>query len=222
MVIFLHNISAQQRKAYIVKAGETPGEALPAEALYVFPVFIEGIVYLRDGSFSRQKFNYNILQSEMQFISTNGDTLAIADPPMIKNIIIDTVVYYYDKSYLQVISQIDSFKLAIKQRLIQLPYRTRAGYDAPSGVSSITTYGSITARGSVARLQARKDVLFEKEIVYYVSDQFSHFIRADKKAFLNMFGNKKNLIQKYMNENNINYFSKEDLQKLLTFCVYKD
>jgi len=37
-----------------------------------------------------------------------------------------------------------------------------------------------------------------------------------------MFGNKKNLIQKYMNENNINYFSKEDLQKLLTFCVYKD
>jgi len=178
MVIFLHNISAQQRKAYIVKAGETPGEALPAEALYVFPVFKEGIVYLRDGSFSRQKFNYNILQSEMQFISTNGDTLAIADPPMIKNIIIDTVVYYYDKSYLQVISQIDSFKLAIKQTLTQLPYRTRAGYDAPSGVSSITTYGSITARGSVARLQARKDVLFEKEIVYYVSRSIQSFYQG--------------------------------------------
>jgi hypothetical protein len=212
-------LSAQDTKRYIVRAGEIPSKVLPAEAVYVLPVFTQGTVYMRDGSRSRQKFNYNIVLDEMQFIGTAGDTLTIAEPAMIKNLVIDSLLFYYEKNYLQVTSQVDSFKIAIKQILVQTPYRTRGGYDAPSATSSITTYSSILSRGSRGLLAVKKDVQFEKERIYFVSDKFDVFYKADKKSFLTIFGTKNDAILIYMKEHEINYHNEADLQKLLAFCV---
>jgi hypothetical protein len=218
-VLFLNNVSAQQRKIYVVKAGEIPSEVLPVEAMYEFPQFKQGTVYMRDGSASTTKLNYNILLNEMQFITNKGDTLAIAYPETIKNLTIDTSYYLYDKTYIHVIVQIDSFRLGKKQLYLQSPYRTRSGYDAPTGAGSITTYSSLSSGFTNAKLQVKKDVQFEKEVLHVISDKFNHFFKADKKSFLNIFSKKRNEIENYMNENKINYLRQDDLEKLLMFCV---
>lgn len=211
-------VFSQEKKSYVVRAGEIPAEVLPAEALYIFPVFKTGIVQMRDGTTSTQKLNYNIILNEMQFIGPKGDTLTIAYPATIKNILIDTSLFLYDKDYLQVINQVNSFKIALKQILIQTPYRTRGGYDAASGASSITTFSTISSHGAIANLLVKKDVSLQKESSYFVSDEFNHFFKADKKAFLNIFKNKKSIIEKFLNENSINYSKQPDLEKLLKFC----
>jgi hypothetical protein len=218
-VLIIHNISAQPNKVYIVKAGEIPDAVIPTEAKYVFPLFKQGTVYLRDGTFSNQKLNYNVMLNEMQFIGTNGDTLSIAEPVLIKNIIIDTTVYQYDKTYLQVLLEIDSYKLASKEIMIQSPYRTRGGYNVPTATSAITTFGNIASARGNARLQINKDVQFEKETSFFISNKFNRFYKADKKAFLNIFDDRKSNLQKYLIDNNIDYQKKEDLVKLLRFCV---
>jgi hypothetical protein len=220
-IVILFNVTAiaQQKNTYIVKVGETPGEVLPSDAIYAFPVFKDGVVYMRDGSSSRHKLNYYVIMNEMHFIANNGDTLAISDPDLIKSIIIDTITYYYDKTFLQVLFQVDSFKLAVKQVLLQSSYRLRGGYDVPTAISSITTYGSLNKGGSMRQLQVKKDVQFTKEVSYFVSDKFNHFFRAGRRAFLELFPNNRALIQNYIKDNNINFFKESDLKKLLQFCV---
>ncbi|MDQ6813503.1 MAG: hypothetical protein M3040_07205 [Bacteroidota bacterium] len=211
--------SAQQPRIYIVKAGEVPSEVLPVEAMFQYPQFKQGIVYLRDGSASTAKLNYNIMLNEMQFITNRGDTLAIAYPETIKNITIDSTLYYYDKTYIQIIAQVDSFKLGMKQLYVQSPYRTRGGYDAPTAAGAITTYSSISSSSVNARLQIKKDVQFEKEVSYLVSNQFNRFFKADKKSFLNIFPKRKAEIENYMSQYKIEYSKEPDLEKLLKFCV---
>jgi hypothetical protein len=215
----LDSISGQQTKSYIVKAGERISEAIPADGMYAFPAFKAATVFMRDGSISAARLNYNIFLNEMQFIGNKGDTMAIAYPETIKYISIDTTLYFYDKTYLQVVLQIDSFKLAIKQSFSQAPYRTRGGYDVPTAVSAITTYSSINTSNGSGNLQAKKDVIFERTVSYFISDKFNHFFKADKKSFLNIFSNNKSLIQDYMNRNKTDFFNKNALEKLLKFCV---
>lgn len=220
-LLFINHLTAQQRKTYVVKAGEIPLEVLPNEAMYSLPAFTNGTVFLRDGTTSRQKFNYNIPLDEMHFIGANNDTLAIAEPEMIKYVLVDTFVYYYDKSYLRVIAQMDSFKIAIKQVLVQSPYQTRGGYDAASSVSAISTYGSVYYNGQIARLQIKKDVELEKKSVYFISDRFNHFLKADKKAFFKIFSTKKDLIDKYLTETRVDFNNEENLKKLWIYCTVK-
>lgn len=218
-MLFINTISAQPKKIYIVRVGEIPSEVLPFEAMYAYPQFKQGTVYLRDGSVSTAKLNYNIILNEMQFIGNNGDTLAIAYPETVKNVTVDSGLFFYDKTYLEVIAQIDSFKLAKKQLYVQSPYRTRGGYDAPTAASSITTYSSISSSFINAKLQVKKDVQFEKETLYLVSDKFNHFLKADKKSFLNIFSKKRTAIENYINENKIDFLKESAVEKLMQFCV---
>lgn len=212
-------LSAQPSVKYFVKAGETPAEVLPNEALYVLPVFETGTVFLRDGSFSNLLLNYNFVLDEMQFIGLKSDTLAIATPNLIRKVVIDSLTFYYDKGYLQETFKKDSFNLAIKQMLIQLPDKTHGGYDVSSASSSITTYGTIITNSAMNKLQVKKDVYFEKKYEYFLGDQYHHFVKADKKGFLAIFSLKKESLQKYLKENNINFNKKENIEQLLNYCL---
>src|SRR5450432_2843212 len=92
-VFCINTAAAQTGKAYPVKVGEIPGEVLPNEAMYLFPSFKSGTAWLRDGTSSTQRFNYNFLLDEMHFLGARGDTLAVADPALIKSVVIDSMVF---------------------------------------------------------------------------------------------------------------------------------
>ena len=211
--------AAQAQKRYIVKAGESPDEVIPGEAKYILPAFTEGTAFLRSGASVKQRFNYNYLLDEMQFLNVNGDTLAIADPALVKYISIDTLVYYYDKGYLRQITNTKSYKLAVKQQMIQIPDKVGTAYGGSSGSSAVTTYSSIYSSEKVHRLKVDRDVLFETVSNWYISDQYNRFKKADKKGFYSIFPSKRDAIRKYIAKNNTDFNRAEDLEHLLRFCT---
>lgn len=211
--------AAQAQKNYIVKAGEAPDEVIPGEAKYILPAFTEGTAFLRSGAFVKQRFNYNHLLDEMQFLNTGGDTLAIADPALIKYISIDTLVYYYDKGYLRQVVQFRFYKLAVKQQMIQIPDKVGTAYGGSSGSSAITTYSSIYSNDKVHRLKVDRDVLFQTITNWYIGDQYNRFEKADKKGFYNIFPSKRDSIKKYIAKNNTDFNKETDLEQLLWFCT---
>lgn len=211
--------AAQAQKNYIVKAGEAPDEVIPGEVKYIFPAFKEGTVFLRSGAFVKQQFNYNHLLDEMQFLNTAGDTLAIADPGLIKYVSIDSLVFYYNKGYLRQIVQIRSYKLAVKQQMIQIPDKVSTAYGGSSGSSAITTYSSIYSSDKVHRLKVDRDVLFQTITNWYIGDQYNHFEKADKKGFYTIFSSKRDAIRKYIAKNNTDFNKEAALEQLLRFCT---
>lgn len=219
-VVSIFPVLAQTQKRYVVKAGEAPLEVLPVEAKYIFPDFKKGTATMRDGTSSSQQFNYNFILDEIQFLSSKGETLAIAEPVTLKNVVIDTITFYYHKTYLQEVYAAASFKLAAKLMLVKTSEKKIGGYEMPLHSGAVITYGTVGGNSSnYYRLNLNKDVYFEKVVQYYLGDAFNHFVRADKKGFQNVFPLKRVALQKYLKENHIDYTSINDLKKLLKFCA---
>src|SRR5438045_3806437 len=130
---------AQTEETYIVKAGEI----LPAKTIFALLEFAEGTALLRDGTAARQRFNFNCLTGQMQFINQKGDTLDIAEPGLIKEVIVDSVIFYYDKNFLQQTFSARQFKLAKLQVLMQAPEKISGGYGTANEGVSVTKSSGI-------------------------------------------------------------------------------
>lgn len=217
LIFFVQPIIAQNAIEYPVKVGEIPSQVLPNEAMYVSPVFKKGIVFLKDGTATNMMLNYNFLLDEMHFIGNNNDTLAIAEPVLIKYAVIDSMEFLFDKGYLTVLFTTGKYKLALRQQMIQLPDKTRSGYNIATGSSSITTYGFIGSRSQIYHLEVKKDVFFMQEKSYYVGGATGPFVKANKKGFYFLFEGKN--ISQFVKEHHVNFNKPEDLKALLHFCV---
>ncbi|MFT3703491.1 MAG: hypothetical protein QM802_14035 [Agriterribacter sp.] len=211
---------AQSTKTYPVHAGESPDMALPQEAKYFFPAFTEGTVFMKDGTSSIQRLNYSKLLDEMQFLTVTGDTLAIANPDLVKNIVIDSSVFYFHKGYLRKIVQENKYTLAARELLMQIQQGKEIGYGASTSTGSITNYSRITSNeGKQYLLTMKRDVLFTTARAYFIGDQYNHFNRADKKGFADMFPRKKDEIAEYIKNEKLNLNNAGDLEKLFRFCT---
>ncbi len=218
LCMFCFYTASTQVKAYPVKVGEIPNKVLPNEAMYLLPAFAKGTAVMRDGTSSAYLFNYNFLLDEMHFINERGDTLAIAEPLLISSVVIDSMLFYYDKGYMRETLKVGNYKLAIRKEMVQMADKTRGAYNIASGSSAIQTYGTISNRNSmIYRLQVQKDVLFQEEISFYIADASNHFLRANKKNFYTLFGGKG--LTKYLKEHKVNFNNEEDLKALLRFCA---
>ena len=212
-------LAAQTRKTYIVRAGEIPVDVLPVEAVYSFPHFKKGIVYMRDGTTTSQLLNYNLALDEMHFISGKKDTLAIATPEAVKYIAFDSTSFYFDKNYFEVLFKEEENKLAIRQFLLQTPYGKRSAFNISSSISSIDTYSNTFNNGRMAKLQIAKDVEMEKKLIYFIGDRFNHFYPADKKFFHKIFPGKKVELDTFLKLHHVNFYNINELIELMKFCT---
>jgi hypothetical protein len=210
--------SAQTEKLYSVKMGEVPEKIIPREAVYLLPRFTQGTVFLKDGSSSTQRFNYNSLLDEMHFINVQGDTLAIAEPALINSVEIASIKFYYDSGYIQQIYTQENYKLAVKHIWRQIPGKKTGGYDIGSDAGSIETFSTFSnVNGPIGRLRVPKDVVYKNENFYYIGDKFNHFQKANKKN-INAFFKNKNIAQ-YLEEHKVDFNKEEDMKALLKFCA---
>ncbi len=210
---------AQTEKKYSVTAGEVPDRVIPFDVRYAFPAFMEGVAELRTGAALQYKFNYNYLLDEIQFVTASGDTLAIAEPASLKKVRIDSAVYYYRKGYIRELKNKAGYILGMRRLIIQAPDKKQGGYDVYSGSSSITNYSSIISGNKAYALEVKRDALFMPSIQYFLGDEFGNFEKADKKTFLRVFEEKKNGVQEYIKENNINFNIAADIALLFEFCT---
>jgi len=211
--------SAQSQKLYPVKSGEVPDHVIPTEVRYAFPEFRPGTAFLRNGSASKMRFNYNILLDEMQFLTNANDTLTIATPEELKCVSIDSSIFYYDKGYLRQLAKAGEYILAARRGLTVMSDGKESGYNGYSNTGSITTYNRIVSGNRAYALEVKRDALFSPFVEYYLGDQYNHFERANRKSFLNVFSDKKKDIQHYLRENNVSFNNETDLMKLLEFCT---
>lgn len=217
-IFCMARVSAQTEKMYAVKTGEIPDKVIPAEVIYLLPGFTQGLVFFKNGSSSKQQFNYNSLLDEMHFINAKGDTLAIAEPALIKSVEIDSIKFYYDSGYIQQIYTQGNYKLGVKQKWNQVLDKKSIGYDMGSSSGAIKTYSTIhDTNGSIGKLQVLQDVLYTKGNSFYIGDRFNHFKKANKKNFRSLFEDKN--IAQYLKDHKVDFNNEDDLKALLQFCA---
>jgi len=210
---------AQTSETVRIKAGEDPAKSYSPHGFYQFPVFSEGVAVFKNGGRTTARFNYHMLNEEVQFISANGDTLALADPFSIKYLTIDTNTFYYSEGYLEVIVNDESLKLARKVHLNTRWEKIGAyGQASPSG--SIRTPNKLILRNTGRDLSINQDIIIQKEYTYYWLDKYSTALKATKANLLKLLSpDKKRSIEDYLQKNKIDFKKESDLKKLLQYSL---
>jgi len=215
--IFNQNIFAQKER-WTVKAGEETTQSIPDSIKFLYPHFATGFVHFKDGKISRAPLNYNLLVEEIQFISTDMDTLSIADEATIKLITINNDSFYYDKAYLQTVTGNSSIKLAKKESLKIADVQKMNVFNQPSSTASTNTVTHVyRAVGPSVELNARANIVLVKQTSYYIGDKYNHFRPATKRNVLKMFSGKQPEIENFLNKNKITFNKEDDLMKLVNF-----
>ena len=215
-------VQAQSTRTVRVKDGEEVTKAISNPQKYLYPEFQKGRVVYLNGNFSAAMFNYNLLLSEVQFINPKGDTLSLAAEAFLQAVEIgEKLLQYHQKiGYLEVVGDFAPLKLGTSQKFILAGTEKVGAYNQSTGASAIrNTTAVVGSNSQMYRLQPKGDMLFSKEVAYFLIDQNNQPHRADKAGFLRVFPLHKKAITGYLKENSLNLNQEEDLRKLLQYCL---
>jgi hypothetical protein len=218
MSLFLARINAQDSTGVFIPAGKSFSDVAGLDKAYRFRNFTNGRVYFRDGTTSAAKLNYNFLYKELEFISPSGDTLALVKEQAleVKNIIIDSVTFYYYDGYLEEIAHNENGKL-LKRQFYGVKGEKVGAYDQASETSAIEGYTSFTDRSRhFENLVVRENLHLVMKTEYFIGDNYNSVLRANKKNMLDMYPKKRSQIESYLRNNHVNFASGTDLEKLFS------
>ena len=216
LVFYIYPALAQQN-SYTVRPEGDLNKILADSIRFHYPQFTQGTVFFRDGTTSGGVLNYNMVNSEMEFIAPKGDTLSLDNEATIKYIEIGNDTFFYDKIYLQLVEGNATAKLAKKEELKTSDIRKEGGYGGFSSTAAITTYSTLSSNGQATNLTQQQEIKVFKTTTYYLGDANNHFLPMNKKNAVKLFSKKQNAIEQYFKDTKISSNKEEDIAALIAF-----
>src|SRR5215211_4320633 len=211
-------LHGQEHEVVKIPAGRNLIDVMTAAKIYHYPQFMMGQSIFRDGSTARGRLNYNILNEEVEFITAQGDTMAIAKDQMlnIKELHIDSSTFYYAHGYIQKLKENKEGKLGGKEIWVVTKREKIGGYgEAMPGTSAIFSYTFYHLFGTFSpNLVMNENITMTKKTVYYFGDRFNSFLPANKKNLLKLYSGKKRELEDYLKTNAVDFDKREDVEKL--------
>jgi hypothetical protein len=205
---------SQTTEIITVKAGQNISDVY--KEIYRYPQFTAGRVYFLNGDVSAAKLNYNLISQAMLFTANTGDTLAIDNESNIKYITIEKDTFYYDDGYLQLLGNYNHVKLAVKQKIKFTDKKKTGAFGMPT--STVKTESDDTFLGDRRyNFTIAEDLIFKKETEYFLNGADNHFLSISKKNLLKLYPKKKDNIENFLKENNINLQQEKDIKLLVQY-----
>jgi hypothetical protein len=166
------------------------------DSVYRFPNFEYGRITLVTGFSPEEKIrlNYNLYLGQMQMITNNGDTSHVKQLKELKFISIGDHLFCheYNVGYIEVI-----YKLPVALGVLNI---------------------MITADPDQRTTTSDYDRYYMKKAYYYFIDEDNKPSKATRTLIQRLYYDQRKNIKAYLDENRIDFESKPDLIKLLTFC----
>jgi hypothetical protein len=220
---FLAQLACAQDSTIFIAADQYVSEVATPARIYHYPNFKAGKIFFRNNTTTDARLNYNYLNGEVEFISPNNDTLAIAKEQMlnIARVVIDTSTFFYKKGYLELVAQNSVGRLLKKQQFDVLKREKIGGYGQPSSTSAIESYGSFKETYGTRQfnLKVRENITLVLKTSYFFGDQYHEILPATKKNIYKIFPTKKEVIDSYLKENEVDFKKPGDLKKIFFFLA---
>lgn len=178
------------------KYSARPDNVPMPDSIYRFPSFEYGRITL-DTGFSPEeqlRFNYNLFTGEMDMINNKGDTV--------------TVKRFKELEFISITDHL--FLHSYKIGYIEVLQRSTVSL----GVLNLifTVYPKTTVYPNT------ENPSYKTQGLYYFLDKGNNPYKAAYSSVLKIFYDQKKQVKAYIDQNNIDFGSENDLIKLLTFC----
>lgn len=185
---------------------------------YLFSEFKEALVYYKDARVFRVPMNYNLILGKFVFIDKDEITKEFSDPEMVVSIKIG------DKTFLPTEGGATELLQFEPRILVQYKGSVRkAGkkmtYGGESETAAIDTYSRLRSSSGNASLETENKILTSvyKEYQIERGKRMRRFL--SEKQFLKIFSKQKNVLKQYIQENEIDFNSVEQVLQLCNYAV---
>lgn len=195
---------------------------------YLFPDFTKAVIYYKEGSANRYLMNYNLIVDEMQFINDKDKKEAVFDFDKIEYIGVGLRRFVpLDNDFAEVITETDEVALVLKRF-------TRVGKQ--QGLGKITG-GS---RNKVNKILDKNeslpdDIILTPDSTYFLvrlvkpkgaqkgifkglSLSQNRVVDANHNGFLKVYSDKRDEINAFITNENIDLKKSDDIIRLVEFC----
>ena len=207
-------ISAQKNDLITVEAGTLVKSYFPPAVRYRYKNFTEGTVILKNGSITHDKFNYNFLLGEMEFIRSN-DTIAVTIKEDLRLFMIAADTFYYDNGYLEQIRS-GTVKVFQKEYIKLKDILKKGAMGTTARNSSVDSYSSVSAMGNFYELRPEEDWVFQKTTEYFFLRPGGKFVLFSRKNAIQAIPGRE-IIKNYLKSNKVDFESREDILRLADY-----
>lgn len=214
--VIISSLTAQKEKPIVVKAGRDVKDYFPYNERYRYQEFLPGKAVFKSGVFSEARWNYNLLNDDIEFLK-GKDTLAVSNNKKdISYIVIEADTFVYDNGFIEIISD-GKVKVGIKKHFKLNEIQKTDSYGIASAASSRESYGSMPMDGNYYKFRATVDMVFQKTIEYYISTSFKDFVPYRKNYVMKLFPDKEDKIKSFLKSNKTDFDKEADLMELARF-----
>lgn len=185
---------------------------------YLFSEFKEALVYYKDARVFSVPMNYNLILGKFVFIDKDEVTKEFSDPEMVVSIKIDDKTYLPTEGGATEILQFDP------KILVQYKGSVRKGgkkmtYGGQSETAAIDTYSRLRSSSGNAGLETESMILASiyKEYQIERGKRMRRFI--GEKQFLKIFAKQKDVLKQYIEKNEIDFNSVEQVLQLCNYAA---
>lgn len=166
-------------------------------------------------TYTERKLNYNYLIGEMEFID-KSDTLIIKNNNDIKSVIVDQDTFYCDNGYILQIR--DKYpKVGLKEYIEFMGINKKDSYGVISGTSATFTLNALPTDGNYYKLNANRDLKFQRTKMYYISTFGDSFVLFNRRNLFKLYSKNRETIKSFLKTNNTKFDSEDDLLKLAEY-----
>jgi len=202
-------LSAQKYESITVKAGTKVKDWFPYQERYLYPQFISGNVFLKNGSSSSAILNYDLLLGEIVFLKSL-DTVVINKKSDIEIVTIEQDTFIYRNEYYKMIHS-GRVKVCTKDKVKLIEIVKQGAMGTSNRSSAGESYSWTSANGNLVNLVSTDDMVFRRDVEFYILTSNNELVIFRKKNVIKLYLNRKAEIEKYLKSNKVNFETQKDI-----------
>ncbi|SDG48579.1 hypothetical protein SAMN04487996_11943 [Dyadobacter soli] len=194
---------------------------LPAS--YLFPSFVKGTIYFRNGTKRDALVNYHYQVGQMQFLNPRADTLEFTGKYLIDHVEIGERRFVLTDTHsdMEVVGDAGPVLLAARtqpEAVGNSLSHSGQHFSASEGSASHASMVS-NQNGNFQWENNASGHSWKVKTSYFLIDKNKIAHPASRRAFLHVYGRNRRQLVRYMRESRIDFENSDDLRKLIGFCA---
>lgn len=186
---------------------------------YIFDTYQEGRVSLDNGDYYTGMINISTLTQTLRIISQEGDTISINAEKKVN--MVSTGRCFFRKInnlYVQVLNTDANASLGLVRKMFIGQEKLEGAYGGSSEVASISKINAIENDTRFDKLKGTSNVEYIYDELLYLIVK-NKLLIPSKKNFEKAFPKQKDIIAKYLLENNVKFSKRDDLIPFFNYLV---